>query len=104
MPFTERTVSALRAKVSRADPSSLPLHGLLHGHGRGRQALGGPRIADGGQEDPKNYFSAAAGDAYDLSVVTGMPAWREVQLLVSRELGEPVPGARPLVRPGRSSW
>ena len=25
---------------------------------------------------------------YDSSVVTGMPAWREVQLLVSRELGE----------------
>ncbi|MBV9854775.1 MAG: aminoglycoside phosphotransferase family protein [Streptosporangiaceae bacterium] len=36
-------------------------------------------------------------------MVTGGPAWREVQLLVARELGEPVSGARPLglaKRPG----
>jgi hypothetical protein len=31
-----------------------------------------------------------------------MPAWREVQLLVSRELGEPVSGAGPLVPARRS--
>jgi len=31
-----------------------------------------------------------------------MPAWRDVQLLVARELGEPVDGARPLV-PARQS-
>jgi Phosphotransferase enzyme family len=54
------------------------------------------------QEDPKNRFSAVAGGAYDPSVVTGMPAWREVQLLVARELGEPVSGAGPLVPARRS--
>jgi aminoglycoside phosphotransferase (APT) family kinase protein len=43
-----------------------------------------------------------AGDAYDPSVVTGRPSWREVQLLVSRELGEPVAGAGPLVPARRS--
>src|SRR5712691_3446489 len=48
------------------------------------------------QEDPKNHFSAVAGGAYDPSVVTGMPAWPAVQLLVVRELGEPVSGAGPL--------
>jgi hypothetical protein len=37
-------------------------------------------------------FSAVAGGADDPSVVTGMPAWREAQLLVARELGEPVSG------------
>jgi len=31
-----------------------------------------------------------------------MPAWREVQLLVPRKLGEPVSGAGPLV-PARQS-
>jgi hypothetical protein len=31
-----------------------------------------------------------------------VPAWREVQLLVSRELGEPVSGAEPLVPARRS--
>ena len=58
------------------------------------------------QEDPENHFSAVAGGAYDLSVVTGMPAWREVQLLVARELGEPVYDARPLtpVRRSRMTW
>jgi hypothetical protein len=45
----------------------------------------------------ENHFSAGAGDAYDPSVVTGMPAWREIRLLVARELGEPVSGAEPLV-------
>jgi hypothetical protein len=35
-------------------------------------------------------------------VVTGRPAWREVQLLVARELGEPVSGAGPLVPARRS--
>ncbi len=60
----------------------------------------GPQIR---LEDPENRFSAVAGGAYDPSVVTGMPAWREVRLLVARELGEPVCGAGPLVparRPG----
>jgi hypothetical protein len=51
---------------------------------------------------PKNRFSAAERGAYDSSVVTGMPAWREVRLLVSRKLGEPVSGAGPLV-PARQS-
>jgi hypothetical protein len=37
-----------------------------------------------------------AGGAYDLRVATEMPAWREVQPLVARELGEPVYDARPL--------
>jgi Ser/Thr protein kinase RdoA (MazF antagonist) len=36
-------------------------------------------------------------------VVTGRPAWREVQLLVSRELGEPVSGAGLLVTARRSA-
>ena len=54
------------------------------------------------QEDPKNHFSAVAGGAYDPSVVTGMPAWREVQLLVARELDELVSGAGPLVPARRS--
>ena len=49
-----------------------------------------------------NHFSAVAGGAYDPSVVTGMPAWREVRLLVARELGEPVSGAEPLVPARRS--
>jgi hypothetical protein len=51
---------------------------------------------------PKNRFSAVAGGAYDPSVVTGMPAWREVRLLVARELGEPVSGAERLVPARRS--
>src|SRR5436309_1252513 len=51
---------------------------------------------------PKNQFSAVAGGAYDPIVVTGIPAWREVQLLVTRELGEPVSGAGPLVPARRS--
>ena len=45
---------------------------------------------------PKNQFSAVADGAYDLCVVTGMPAWREVGALVARKLGEPVYDARPL--------
>jgi hypothetical protein len=40
--------------------------------------------------------------AYDRSVVTGMPAWREVRLLVARELGERVYGTEPLVPVRRS--
>jgi aminoglycoside phosphotransferase (APT) family kinase protein len=51
---------------------------------------------------PENRFSAIAGGAYDLCVVTGMPAWREVRLLVARELGEPVSDAEPLVPARRS--
>jgi hypothetical protein len=51
---------------------------------------------------PENRFSPVTGGAYDPSVVTGMPAWREVQPLVSRELGEPVSGAGPLVPARRS--
>jgi hypothetical protein len=35
-------------------------------------------------------------------VVTGRPAWREVRLLVARELGEPVYDALPLVPARRS--
>ena len=54
------------------------------------------------QEDPENHFSADAGGAYDPNVVTGIPAWREVQRLVTRELGEPVSGAGPLVPARRS--
>jgi hypothetical protein len=50
----------------------------------------------------ENRFCAVAGGAYDPGLVTGMPAWREVQLLVARELGEPVCGAGPLVPARRS--
>ena len=50
----------------------------------------------------ENHFSAVAGGAYDLGVVTGMPAWREVHLLVARELGERVHGAGPLTPAKRS--
>jgi len=50
----------------------------------------------------ENRFPAVTGGAYDPSVVTGMPAWREVQLLVSSELGEPVSSAEPLVPARRS--
>ena len=50
----------------------------------------------------QNQFSAVAGGAHDPIVVTGIPAWREVQLLVTRELGEPVSGAGPLVPARRS--
>jgi hypothetical protein len=51
---------------------------------------------------PKNQFCAVAGGAYDPGVVAARPAWREVRLLVARELGEPVYDARPLV-PARQS-
>jgi hypothetical protein len=51
---------------------------------------------------PENHFSATAGAAYDPSVVTERPAWREVQLRVARELGEPVHDAQPLVAARRS--
>jgi phosphotransferase family enzyme len=51
---------------------------------------------------PKNRFFAAAGGAYDPGMVTGRPAWREVQQVVSRELGEPVSPAGQLV-PARNS-
>jgi hypothetical protein len=39
-------------------------------------------------------------------VVAELPAWREVQLLVTRELGEPVYDARPLTTPrtSRMTW
>jgi len=36
-----------------------------------------------------------AGGAYDPSVMTEMPAWREVRMLIARELREPVDNARP---------
>ncbi len=49
----------------------------------------------------KSLRPAAAG-AYDLGVVTGMPAWREVQLAVSQELGERVYRAEPLAPVKRS--
>jgi hypothetical protein len=49
-----------------------------------------------------NQFSASADRAYHLDVVTGMPAWREVQLMVSRELGARVFGAEPLAPVKRS--
>jgi aminoglycoside phosphotransferase len=55
-----------------------------------------------GRLPPEIRFSAVAGDAYDLSMVAGMPAWREVQLLIAREMGEPVSDARPLVPARRS--
>jgi hypothetical protein len=45
-----------------------------------------------GAAPAENRFSAVVADVYDL-VVTGMPAWREVRLLVARELGERVDGA-----------
>ena len=50
----------------------------------------------------ENHFSAVAGGAYDLGVVTEMRAWREVRLLVARELGERLYGTEPLV-PARQS-
>jgi aminoglycoside phosphotransferase (APT) family kinase protein len=53
-------------------------------------------------EDLGNHFCAGAGGAYDPSVATGRPAWREVRLLVARELGEPVYEARLLVPARRS--
>jgi hypothetical protein len=53
-------------------------------------------------DGPENHFSVAAGGTYDPSVVTGMPTWREVRLLVARELGERVYGSEPLV-PERQS-
>jgi hypothetical protein len=52
--------------------------------------------------DPGNHFYAVAGGTCDPSVVTGMPAWREVRLLVAPEVGEPVSGAGPLVPARRS--
>ena len=64
--------------------------------------IAGAGTRSGRGPGPKNEFSAVAGGAYDPSVVTGIPAWREVQLLVTRELGEPVSGARPLVPAQRS--
>jgi hypothetical protein len=55
---------------------------------------------------PENHFAGAAGDTYDLSVATEMPAWREVHTLIARELGEPVYDARPLTPPRtlRMTW
>jgi hypothetical protein len=55
---------------------------------------------------PENYFPAEAGAAYDPSVVTELPAWREVHLLVARELGVPVYDPRPLTPPrtSRMTW
>jgi hypothetical protein len=45
-------------------------------------------------------------DAYDLGVVSGVPAWREVASLVTWELGEPVDDVEPLtpVRLSRMTW
>jgi hypothetical protein len=51
---------------------------------------------------PENHFSVVAAGAYDSRVVTERPAWREVQLRVARELGEPVHDAEPLVPARRS--
>ena len=48
-------------------------------------------------------LSAVAGGVYDPSVVTGIPAWREVRRLVARELAEPVSGAGLLVPARRSA-
>jgi hypothetical protein len=50
----------------------------------------------------RESVSAVAGGGYDPRVVTGRPAWRQVQLRVARELGEPVSGAEPLVPARRS--
>jgi hypothetical protein len=54
----------------------------------------------------ENHFSALAGGAYDLGVVTGMPAWCEVHMLIVRELDGPVYDARPLTPPrtSRMTW
>jgi Ser/Thr protein kinase RdoA (MazF antagonist) len=43
-----------------------------------------------------NPYRRLADGVYDLGVVTGMPAWPEVHLLVARELGERVDDPRPL--------
>jgi hypothetical protein len=48
-----------------------------------------------GRRRPRNCVAAAAGDTYDLSMPTEMPAWREVHALIARELGETVYDARP---------
>jgi hypothetical protein len=55
---------------------------------------------------PSNSTDEVAGGAYDLSVVTDMPAWHEVSLLIASELGEPVSDARPLTPPrtSRMTW
>jgi aminoglycoside phosphotransferase (APT) family kinase protein len=47
-----------------------------------------------------------AGGAYDPGVATEMPAWREVRMLIVRELGEPVDDAQPLTPPrtSRMTW
>ena len=54
----------------------------------------------------ENRFSAEAGAAYDPTVVAELPAWREVQALVARVLGEPVHGPKPLTPPrtSRMTW
>ncbi len=57
----------------------------------------------GHTRNQENRFSAAAGGAYDPRVELGVPAWREVQLQVARELGEPVSGGEPLVPARRSA-
>ncbi len=59
-----------------------------------------------GQRGQAIRIGGVAGGAYDLSVVTEMPAWREVHTLIARELGEPVYGVRPLttVRRSRMTW
>jgi hypothetical protein len=44
----------------------------------------------------ENRLAAAAGSAYDLGVAARMPPWGEIQLLVTRALGERVDGARRL--------
>ena len=55
---------------------------------------------------PENHFAVAAGGIYDLSVVPAMPAWREVRMVVARELSEPVDDVRPLTPPriSRMTW
>jgi hypothetical protein len=65
---------------------------------------GGQRInvSRGWLPPRENHFCTVAGGAYDPGVVTGSPAWREVRLLVARELGERLYDARPLVPARRS--
>src|ERR1700734_1171587 len=70
--------------------------------GRRRTASSRSMRRCGGLLPAENHFSAGVGGAYDPSVVSGRPAWREIRLLVSRELDEPVSGAEPLVPVRRS--
>jgi hypothetical protein len=55
---------------------------------------------------PENHFAVAAGGIYDLSVVPAMPAWREVRMVVARELSERADDVQPLTPPriSRMTW